>query len=274
MAATQVIIETRPDGTGVAVNTQNVPIGLPLGSSVTVYAITRDGAGVFVANVAADAWSLQNKTGGVVDGDLVPAGDAKSAVFTAHIAGTCKIQATSGALAVVQSGKITVVPPTRILQLNSQLLTEFAAISTTSTDPLGPFNTDVQKVTNRVENLEKLTTFPTIEVLWGIGDLTPEDTPMEVWEGKFDIFMYGYFQPDQLDSSDEEGHLFVAGTLLLQDMMRVFAKIITKYINTQGSQWLFMNARTYPPVSYAANKGVVCIACKILAQHQGGDFAT
>ena len=55
--------------------TEAVPQNAYSGSSITVFAITRDGSGNFVANVAADAWTLINKTGGVVNGDLVVAGE-------------------------------------------------------------------------------------------------------------------------------------------------------------------------------------------------------
>jgi hypothetical protein len=107
-AASQVRVETAADGTGVLVPAQSVASG----STLTVYSITRDAAGNFLANLAADAWSLDNKTGGVVDADLVPAGDSKSAVFTGALVGTAKITATSGALTPVSSGLITVVPGT------------------------------------------------------------------------------------------------------------------------------------------------------------------
>jgi hypothetical protein len=86
------------------------------GSSITVYAITRDTLDNFGANVAADAWSLQNSTGGVVPADLVPAGDRKSAVFTAHAVGTANILATSGAVRATGSGLITVTPPTGVAE--------------------------------------------------------------------------------------------------------------------------------------------------------------
>src|SRR5207244_11178657 len=82
------------------------------GNVLTVYSITRDAGGNFVANVAADAWSLVSKTGGVVDGDLVAAGDNKSAVFTGLRGGRAQIRATSGALAVTNTHTITVVAGT------------------------------------------------------------------------------------------------------------------------------------------------------------------
>ncbi len=62
-------------------------------------AITRDGAGNFVENVAADSWALILKTGGVVDGDLVAAGDNKSATMTGALVGSARIEATEGARA-------------------------------------------------------------------------------------------------------------------------------------------------------------------------------
>jgi len=104
--ASAVNVETAADGSGTVVPAQNVTAGNPL----MVYAITRDGSGNFVANVAASAWSLPTKTGGVVNGDLAPAADSKSAVFTGRLTGTATIRATSGALATTDSGTVTVVP--------------------------------------------------------------------------------------------------------------------------------------------------------------------
>jgi hypothetical protein len=102
--ATSVRVETKPDGSGTLVPAQN----LSSGSSITAYAISRDPAGVFIANVAA-TWSLTNPTGGVVGGDLVPSGDGKSATFTGHITGTATIHTVSGALTSTDSGTITVI---------------------------------------------------------------------------------------------------------------------------------------------------------------------
>ena len=63
--------------------------------------------------MAADSWSLINKTGGVVDGDLTNPVDMKSATFTGALIGTANIHATSGALISVDSGTITVIPGTK-----------------------------------------------------------------------------------------------------------------------------------------------------------------
>ena len=57
------------------------------GSAITVYAISRDAGNNFIANVTS-TWSLVSITGGLVAGDLVAAGDGKSATFTGHVAGT------------------------------------------------------------------------------------------------------------------------------------------------------------------------------------------
>ena len=102
--ATKIIVETLANGTG---QTQPDAI-ITGGASITVYAVTRDASNNFVAN-AVSTWALTNKTGGVVDGDLVASGDGKSAAFTAHIAGTAKIEATNGALTKTSSGTITVL---------------------------------------------------------------------------------------------------------------------------------------------------------------------
>ena len=102
-AASQIRVETAANGSGNVVSAQNVTAG----NSVTVYAITRDPYGNFVAN-AAGTWSLINKTGGVADSDLVPSGDTKSAVFTGHGVGTAVIHVTSGSLTSTDSGTLTV----------------------------------------------------------------------------------------------------------------------------------------------------------------------
>ncbi|MCC6398707.1 MAG: T9SS type A sorting domain-containing protein [Bacteroidetes bacterium] len=105
---TTVQVETAADGSGTIAPVQSIASGMTL----TVYAITRTVGGIFVENVSADAWALENVTGTVVSGDLVPAGDGKSAVFTAHGIGTATIKATSGALTTTSSGTITVTPGT------------------------------------------------------------------------------------------------------------------------------------------------------------------
>ena len=101
-AATAVRVETLATGLGAVVGTQS----LASGSTLTVYSITRDQFGNFVANAAPDTWSLTGKTGGVADGDLV--GGGTSAVMTGHFVGTGVIHAAKGGLASTDSGTITV----------------------------------------------------------------------------------------------------------------------------------------------------------------------
>jgi 2',3'-cyclic-nucleotide 2'-phosphodiesterase (5'-nucleotidase family) len=99
---TSVGVETAANGSGSVVSAQTVSNG----QSITVYAVWRDGSNGFVANAASN-WSLASITGGVVAGDLVPAGDGKSAVFTAHQAGTAIIHAAVSGLTSTDSGVIT-----------------------------------------------------------------------------------------------------------------------------------------------------------------------
>jgi hypothetical protein len=101
---TYVKVETAANGSGTVVGAQE----LASGNTLTVYAISRDAVGNFVANVAADSWALINKTGAVDNGDLVVAGDGKSAVLTGALAGTAQIEATYGSLTKIPSGIITV----------------------------------------------------------------------------------------------------------------------------------------------------------------------
>ena len=66
--ATKVRVETKADGTGTVVAAQT----LLSSRSITVYAISRDNADNFVANITATLWPLGSITGGVVSGDLTP----------------------------------------------------------------------------------------------------------------------------------------------------------------------------------------------------------
>jgi hypothetical protein len=105
-----VSVETAPDGSGTVVPAQSISSG----SSITVYAITRDSLNNFLENVAADSWSLINISGGIDDTDIVPSSDNKSAVLTGRIIGTANIKSTSGSLQVTASGTITVTPGTAV----------------------------------------------------------------------------------------------------------------------------------------------------------------
>lgn len=103
--ASQVRVETAPDGSGTVVPATR----LTQGQTITAYAIARDAGGNFIDNVAA-TWSLVNISGNVASSDLVPAGDNKSATFTAGaLPGSANLRVTSGALTSVDSGLITVL---------------------------------------------------------------------------------------------------------------------------------------------------------------------
>lgn len=104
--ATQILVETAPNGTGSPVPAQTVDPG----DTIFVYAIARDASNNFVGNIPA-TWSLINITDGVDGGDLVPSGDARSAMFIGNGAGSAQIQAASGVLTPVPSGIITVPTP-------------------------------------------------------------------------------------------------------------------------------------------------------------------
>jgi|GEM_PF-4116710 len=99
-------VEVAADGSGEDVAAQTIRVG----DSLTAYAISTDQYGNFYDNVAAN-WTLEDNTGGIVDSNLVPAGDGKSAVFTATATGTFTIKAAKDGLTPVKSGVITVIPP-------------------------------------------------------------------------------------------------------------------------------------------------------------------
>ncbi len=95
-------VESQPDGSGTNVPAQSIVAGGP----VAYYSILRDSLGNFATNTPA-AWSLVNITGGLVSGDLVAAGDGRSATLTGHLAGGARVQAVAGFTS--QSGVQSVV---------------------------------------------------------------------------------------------------------------------------------------------------------------------
>ena len=80
-------------GTIAGANTLTATSGSLSGSPVTFTATGTAGAATQLA-----VWSLSGSTGGVVAGDLVAAGDARSAVFTGHLVGTTAVQAVASGL--------------------------------------------------------------------------------------------------------------------------------------------------------------------------------
>lgn len=102
-AASQVLVETEPDGSGVAIAEQTVFAG----DNLLAYAISRDAAGNFVENVAA-TWSLENVTGDILATDLEPSVDTLSATFFSDGTGTAVIRATASGLPTADSGVLTV----------------------------------------------------------------------------------------------------------------------------------------------------------------------
>ena len=122
-------IETAANGSGSAVASQSVEGGAS--GTVTAYCIERDDMAAFVANDAC-TWSLANLTVGVVSGDLVPAMDNKSAVFTGHALGTGRLHTVFGGL-TADSGTLTVVDTTAPTPGNSGTIT-VSSVSQTHID--------------------------------------------------------------------------------------------------------------------------------------------
>ncbi|MBI3630775.1 MAG: Ig-like domain-containing protein, partial [Candidatus Sungbacteria bacterium] len=103
-AASQVKVETAANGSGSVVPVQSISSG----STLTVYGVTRDQFGNYVGNPSATAWSLTNKIGGVVDGDLTGSPGA-SVVMHGNSAGSAVIHAANASLIAGDSGTITVL---------------------------------------------------------------------------------------------------------------------------------------------------------------------
>ncbi|HCC06128.1 TPA: hypothetical protein DEP94_02090 [Candidatus Nomurabacteria bacterium] len=112
-AATKVNVETAADGSGTVVPAQ----ALASGSTLTVYGVTRDVYDNYVGNPST-TWTLTNKTGGVIDGNL-GASPATSVTMTGVLSGSAVIHGVSGAFNS-DSGTITVTngPATKYVIIN------------------------------------------------------------------------------------------------------------------------------------------------------------
>ncbi|MFZ5917183.1 MAG: invasin domain 3-containing protein [Chloroflexota bacterium] len=100
---THVVIEDLPTSSG----TQVITATLGTGASLTVYSNSHDDLDTFRENVAV-AWSLENISGNVIASDLTPAGDNRSATFTAQRIGAARILADHATLTDDTTGYITV----------------------------------------------------------------------------------------------------------------------------------------------------------------------
>ncbi len=101
--ATQVIVEDLATCGGREIFTAT----LGTGASLTAYSNSHDADDDFDQNVAV-AWSLLNIAGDVTAADLVPAGNNRSATFTAHQIGAARILANHATLTDDTTGFITV----------------------------------------------------------------------------------------------------------------------------------------------------------------------
>jgi Tol biopolymer transport system component/subtilisin family serine protease len=114
--AANIGIETNIGGNETMISDRN----LVCGDSLSVFAVTCDQYGNFISN-ASGTWSLINKTGGVIDSDLVPSEDGRSALFTGNSMGTARIKVESNSLNSITSGIITVLPKLHITDFLSPI---------------------------------------------------------------------------------------------------------------------------------------------------------
>ena len=104
-AATHVLIEDAPNGTGHEVGDDAVASGY----SLDLFAVARDELEQYVSN-ASVTWTLTTLSGGVAPGDLVPSGDSTWARLNGHLTGTARISIEHATLGNDSTGIITVAP--------------------------------------------------------------------------------------------------------------------------------------------------------------------
>ncbi len=101
-AATQVRVETLANGQGTVVPAQSITSD----DSLTAHSITRDQFGNYISNAIAN-WTLENETGGVIEGDLIDNGI--NGIFNGNLIGSATMRATIDSL-FGDSGTITITP--------------------------------------------------------------------------------------------------------------------------------------------------------------------
>ena len=144
-AATKIMVETAIDGSGIVVPAISMSGGT---GSMTVWSISRDAFSNFVANVAADTWSLTSLTGAAAAGDLVAAGDLKSAVFSAHSVGSAVIDAAKAGLTSTDSAVISIHSPAESGGGGGTTGTVYVAPTTTTTTTTPTTTTQPTTTTN------------------------------------------------------------------------------------------------------------------------------
>lgn len=119
-AMTKVRVETKANGTGQVVPSQNITAG----NSLTVYAIARDVGDNFIQNIALDDesdWILTGGNGEIPPSSITPSSDLKSAVFSSTTTGTSTIQANYTGVSSIATQLITVDPrPAESMTIQTQ----------------------------------------------------------------------------------------------------------------------------------------------------------
>ena len=106
-ATYEIAVETMNDGSGAVVSTQD----LEAGTSLEVFAVSRDQSGNFLSNPSVDTWSITGGTGNIDDTDLNSTGGTSSVTLSSNLVGTGQIQASlSGHSVSTPSGTISVIP--------------------------------------------------------------------------------------------------------------------------------------------------------------------
>ena len=221
--ASQVRVETLADGSGSVVAAQSIGVG----GSATAFSVTRTSGNTYMANAAA-TWTLTSVTGGVVAGDLVPAGDNKSAVFTPHAAGSAVIHAAIGTLTSVDSGVITATAvPTN----------PTAVASADSTNVIGGQNVTLTVTVTPGAN-------PTSSGLVVTGDLTPigGSSTQTLTSGAGNTFTYAASVPANIAGGSK-----LLNFSVVDDQSRTATASLT--LNLRGNLTIFHTNDTHARVT-------------------------
>lgn len=152
-----------------------------------------------------------------------------------------------------------VLLPSKREALRDQLVLEFSRIQSEN-----GFRTDPYEVLNTLPvNAEAVKSFPTIVVLVGDEEWETQDQPRTILNSFVRCQVIGYFSELQGSGGPDVFASESAGEPLLDDMKRVFSRLLLKNVNVSGSRWIVQSSprpRFTGPSYYHENRGVVSIS--------------
>jgi hypothetical protein len=156
--------------------------------------------------------------------------------------------------------------------MKANLVTEFETISTA-----GGYNTDPVQVIPAIRQPNDIQDFPEIGIECGVERVRAEDAAWVVFESTVPVLIVAAVKAST-DLGDEATNLEAAVEDIRQDMKRVIASIVSKYMNEAGNEWIIAANANGIEVGAVEGQGlkrnIATVGCTfdVLLRNQDGDF--